>query len=352
MADDIEFHGYAVYEKGTSLKKFSYKPRPLGPDDVEIKIAVCGICHSDVHQMTSGWGESIYPLLPGHEIVGKVTRKGANVSKFEIGDRVGLGPHCWGCLRSDCAECSVGKEPYCSEKRETYNDRFPDGTPTRGGYADYVRAHSHFVVRIPEALSDAGAAPLLCAGITVYSPLRNWKVKPGDKVGVVGIGGLGHLGVLFAKAIGAHVIALSSSEGKKKEAAQLGADEYWVTSDKELLKKNTKTLDFILATTSGNADWDSLIRLLKVDATLCLVGLPEEDLKLPAFALCGGRRSFSSSAVGGPAEIQEMLDFAAKHSPKIEAWVKVFPIEQVNAAVQDLVDGKPRFRNVLKIQDV
>lgn len=352
MTDEVEFNGYAVYEKGTNLKKFSYKPRALGPDDVEIKISHCGICHSDVHQMTSGWGASIYPLLPGHEIVGKVTKLGVNVQKFQVGDRVGLGPHCWGCLLPSCDACSSGREPYCTEKRETYNDRYPDNTPTRGGYSDHVRAHSHFVVRIPEGLSDAGAAPLLCAGITVYSPLKHWGVTVGKKVGVIGIGGLGHLGLLFAKAFGAHVVALSSSENKRKEATELGADEYWVTTDKDNLRKNAKTLDFILATTSGNADWDSIIRLLKIDATICLVGLPEEDLKIPAFALCGGRRSFASSAVGGPGEIQEMLEFAAKHDPKIEAWVNVFPLEKVNEAVQELVDGKPRFRNVLKIQDL
>jgi len=347
MAEE-EFRGYAVFEKGTHLKPFSYKPRPLSPDDVEIEISHCGMCHSDLHQMTSGWGDSIYPLLPGHEIVGKVTAKGANVKKFEIGQRVGLGPHCWGCLKSDCPACSTGREPYCPEKRETYNDRYPDGVPTRGGYANKVRAHSHFVVSIPESLSDAGTAPLLCAGITTYSPYKRWNVKKGDRVGVVGIGGLGHLGIKFGKAFGAHVVALSSSDKKRDDARALGADDYWVLSDKETLKKNKRTFDFILATTSVNSDWDSIIRLLKIDATICLVGLPEEDLKIPAFALCSGRNSFASSAVGGPAEIQEMLEFAAAH--KIEANIAKFPLEKVNEAIQNLVEGKPRFRNVLVIK--
>jgi len=348
---DEEFHGYAVYEKGTFLKPFSFKPRALTPDEVQIKISHCGICHSDLHQMTSGWGSSTYPMVPGHEIVGRVTQKGANVTKFQIGDRVGLGPHCLACLKPDCPECSTLREPYCVHKKETYNDQLADGTPTRGGYANYVRAHAHFVVKIPDALSDAGAAPLLCAGITTYSPFKRWNIKPGQTVGVLGIGGLGHLGILWGKALGAKVVAISSSEKKRADAVKLGADDYWVVSDKETLRKNARTLDFILATTSSNSDWDSIIRLLKVDTTICLVGLPEEDLKIPAFALCNGRRSFASSAVGGPAEIQEMLNFAAAVSPHIEAWVKVFPLEKVNEAVQDLVEGKPRFRNVLKIQD-
>jgi len=343
-----EFHSFAAYEKGTTLKPFSFTPHPLSADDVEIEIKYCGVCHSDLHQMTSGWGATIYPIVPGHEIIGNVVKKGDNVKEFSVGDRVGVGPHCWGCLEKDCFACTHDAEPYCSEKKETYNDQLPDGFVTRGGYGNKVRTHQHFVFKIPDGLSSEGAAPLLCAGITTYSSLKHWNMRDGKRVGILGIGGLGHLGIRFAKALGNHVVALSSSNSKVEVAKQLGADDYVVISDKEGIKKHERSLDFILATASANVDWTALLKLLRVDGVCCLVGLPEEHVSIHPFALVSRRISFAGSAVGGHKEMNEMFHFAAQH--KIEAWVEVLPLGKVNEVIQDLIAGKPRFRYVLKVE--
>jgi len=349
MSKEHEFHGYAALERGIHLQPWSYVPRPLGDHDVEIKINYCGVCHSDIHQLTEGWGGSIFPMLPGHEIIGKVTAKGAAVKLVDIGQRVGVGPNCLSCLESSCPSCSKFEESFCTKKVDTYNARYPDGTPTRGGYADRIRVHERFAFHIPDALSSAGAAPLLCAGVTTFTPLRVHKIKKGDKVAVLGIGGLGHLGVKWVKALGCHVTVLSTSDSKREWCEKQKVDDYVVISNKEELNKRARTLDFILATSCGeDTDWKSLLDLLRIDGTLCLVGLPESDIKIPPFALIS-RKNFTGSAVGGGAFIKDMFEFAAEH--KIEAEVQVFPLEETDNALKGLKEGKPRFRYVLKIAD-
>jgi len=342
-----QFKGYAALQRGTHLEPWAYTPRPLGDHDVEIKVNYCGVCHSDLHQLTEGWGGSIFPMIPGHEVVGKVLAKGKAVTLVEIGQRVGVGPNCLSCL--NCDQCKKHEESFCAKKTDTYNDRYPDGTPSYGGYAEKIRVHERFAFSIPDSLSSAGAAPLLCAGVTTFTPLRVHNIKKGDKVAILGIGGLGHLAVKWVKALGCHVTILSTSDSKREWATKQGADDYVVITNKEELSKRFRTLDFILATSSGSdTKWKDFLDLLRVDGTLCLVGLPEEDIRIPPFAIIS-RKNFTGSAVGGGAFIKDMFQFAGEH--KIEAEVQVFPIEQVDEVIKGLSEGKPRFRYVLKIAD-
>jgi uncharacterized zinc-type alcohol dehydrogenase-like protein len=342
-----EFKGYAAMQSGTHLQPWSYTPRPLGDNDVEIKVNYCGVCHSDLHQMTEGWGGSIFPMIPGHEVVGRVVAKGKDVKHIQIGQRVGVGPNCLSCFK--CPQCADGEESFCAKKTDTYNDRYPDGTPSRGGYAEKIRVHEKFAFEIPEGLSSAGAAPLLCAGITTWTPFRVHKIKKGDKVAILGIGGLGHLGVKWAKALGCHVTVLSTSDAKREWCSKQGVDDYVVIYNKEEMDKRFRTLDFILATSCGSdTKWKDFLDLLRVDGTLCLVGLPEEDIKIPPFSIIP-RKNFTGSAVGGSSFIKDMFQFASEH--KIESDVQVFPLEQVDEAIKGLKEGKPRFRYVLKVAD-
>jgi len=286
-------------------------------------------------------------MIPGHEVVGKVVAKGKGVSLVDIGQRVGVGPNCLSCF--DCPECTKGEESFCAKKVDTYNDRYADGTPTYGGYADKIRVHEKFAYIIPEGLSSAGAAPLLCAGVTTWTPFRTHKIKKGDKVAVLGIGGLGHLAVKWAKGLEAHVTVFSTSDSKREWSAKQGVDDYVVFTNKGELEKRARTLDFILATSCGqDTNWGGLLDTLKVDGTLCLVGIPEEDIKIPPFKILN-RKNFTGSAVGGATFFNDMFKFAAEH--KIEAEVQVFPLDQVNEAIKGLKEGKPRFRYVLKIAD-
>eukprot|EP01112_Ceratiomyxa_fruticulosa_P006904 TRINITY_DN1782_c0_g1_i1.p1 TRINITY_DN1782_c0_g1~~TRINITY_DN1782_c0_g1_i1.p1 ORF type:complete len:351 (+),score=82.95 TRINITY_DN1782_c0_g1_i1:201-1253(+) len=348
MAESIQFHGYAALKEGKTVEPFSYTPRPLGPLDVQIRITHCGICGSDLHQLTGGWGRHIYPMLPGHEIVGFAEKLGEGVKDISIGDRVGVGPNCFSCMKDTCKECSTHNETYCSQIVDTYDHRYPDGTQTFGGYADRVRVHSRFVFKIPPELSSAGAAPLLCAGVTTYSPFKNLGVRKGDKVGVLGIGGLGHLGLQWAKALGCEVWALSSSDRKKEDARKLGADHYLNISDPKQIEENNRRLDFILAAgNDASLKWGTILSLLNVDGTCCLVGIPETDIKFNPFDIIGKRVRFVGSAVGGRADFEDMFKLAVAH--KIESWVQVYPLEKVNEALKDLEEGKPRFRFVLEI---
>ena len=312
--------------------------------DVQIEILFCGICHSDLHTVRNEWSSimpTVYPCVPGHEIVGRVTRVGSAVTKFKPGDLAGVG-----CLvDSDhtCPNCRDGLEQLCPNQTLTFNS--PDkhlGGVTYGGYSESIVVDEHFVLRIPANLNLAGVAPLLCAGITTYSPMRRWGDIKGKKVGVVGLGGLGHMGVKFARAFGARVVVFTTSPGKKEDALRLGADEVIVSRNADEMKKHIGSFDFILDTVSADHDINAYINLLGRDGNITLVGAPEKPLAVSAFALLFGRRSLSGSIIGGIAETQEMLDFCGKNN--ITADVEVIPIQKVNEAYERLVKSDVKYR--------
>ncbi len=312
--------------------------------DVQIEILFCGICHSDLHQVRNEWDNvmpTVYPCVPGHEIVGRVTKVGSAVSSFKPGDLAAVG--CMVDSDGTCPECEAGLEQFCRNVTLTYN--FPDkhlGGVTYGGYSDTVVVDQRFVVRVPSNLDLAGTAPLLCAGITTYSPLRHWGVTKGKKVGVVGLGGLGHMAVKFAHALGAHVVAFTTSPAKKDDALRLGADEVVVSRNAGEVQKHTGSFDFILDAVSADHDINTYIQLLRRDGNLTLVGAPEKPLAVAAFGLLFGRRSLSGSPIGGIPETQEMLDFCGEHN--ITADVEVIPIQKVNEAYTRLLKADVKYR--------
>jgi alcohol dehydrogenase (NADP+) len=312
--------------------------------DVQIEILYCGICHSDLHQVRNEWSgvmPTVYPCVPGHEIVGRVTKVGSAVSKFTPGDLAAVG--CMVDSDRTCPECQAGLEQFCPNFTLTYN--FPDkhlGGVTYGGYSDSVVVDQRFVLRVPENLDPAGAAPLLCAGITTYSPMRHWCVSKGKKVGVVGLGGLGHMGVKFAHALGAHVVVFTTSPKKKDDALRLGADQVVISKNADEMQKHIGSFDFILDAVAADHDINAYINLLRRDGNLTLVGAPEKPLALSAFGLIMGRRSLSGSPIGGIAETQEMLDFCGHHN--LTADVEVIPIQKVNEAYERLVKSDVKYR--------
>ncbi|HEY0366351.1 MAG TPA: NAD(P)-dependent alcohol dehydrogenase [Pyrinomonadaceae bacterium] len=318
--------------------------RAPGENDVQIEILLCGICHSDLHQVRNEWSEvmpTVYPCVPGHEIVGRVTEVGSAVSAFKPGDLAAVG--CMVDSDGTCAECKAGQEQFCANFTLTYN--FPDkhlGGVTYGGYSDSIVVDEKFVLHVPENLSLAGVAPLLCAGITTYSPMRHWGVTKGKKVGVVGLGGLGHMGVKFAHALGAHVVVFTTSPNKKDDALRLGADEVVISRNADEMEKHTSSFDFILDAVSADHDINAYINLLQRDGNLTLVGAPEKPLAVAAFALIMGRRSLSGSPIGGIAETQEMLNFCGEHN--ITADVEVVPIQKVNEAYERLLKSDVKYR--------
>lgn len=312
--------------------------------DVQIEILFCGICHSDVHFVRNEWSgfmPTVYPIVPGHEIVGRVTKVGSAVTKYKPGDLAGVG--CMVDSDRTCPNCKAGLEQFCPNMTLTYN--FPDkhlGGVTYGGYSDSIVVEERFVLRVPENLDLAGVAPLLCAGITTYSPLRHWGVTEGKKVGVVGLGGLGHMGVKFAHALGAHVVVFTTSPDKKEDALRLGADEVVVSRNTDEMQKHAGSFDFILDTVSAKHDINAYIDLLRLDGNITLVGAPEKPLDVAAFSLIMARRSLSGSSIGGIPETQEMLDFCGKHN--ITADVEVIPIQQVNEAYERLLKSDVKYR--------
>ncbi|HEU0207367.1 MAG TPA: NAD(P)-dependent alcohol dehydrogenase [Candidatus Udaeobacter sp.] len=312
--------------------------------DVQIEILFCGICHSDLHSVRDEWSEFMatnYPIVPGHEIVGRVTKVGSAVTKYKPGDMVAVG--CMVDSDRTCQNCKRDLEQFCPNMVLTFNS--PDkhiGGFTYGGYSDSVVVDEHFVLRLPTNLNLAGAAPLLCAGITTYSPMRHWGIGKGKKVGVVGLGGLGHMGVKFAHAFGAHVVVFTTSPNKKEDALRLGADETVVSRDTDEMKKHAGSFDFILDTVSADHDINAYINLLGIDGNLTLVGAPSEPLDVTAFSLIMGRRRLAGSAIGGIAETQEMLDFCGKHN--ITADVEVIPIQKVNEAYERLLKSDVKYR--------
>src|SRR5271155_274074 len=304
--------GYAAQKSTTPLAPYSFSRRDLTEHDLAIEIEYCGVCHSDIHSVRNEWGNAVYPMVPGHEIVGRVTAVGSGASKFKVGDRVGVGVIVDSCRT--CSSCKAGEEQYCDVGATlTYGVKDRYGDMTYGGYSNNIIADEHFVHSVSTKLDPAGVAPLLCAGITTYSPLRHWKVGPGMKVGVVGLGGLGHMGLKFAHAFGAHVIQFTTSEGKIADAQRLGADEVVISKDADAMAKHAASFDFILDCVSAPHDVNEYLKLLKLDGTLCMVGLSEEQLPVAPFSLTTYRVSLAGSNIGGMKETQEMLDYCAEH---------------------------------------
>jgi len=335
---------YAAQSATSGLAPLSIMRREPSPEDVEIEILFCGICHSDLHSVRNEWSEFMatnYPIVPGHEIVGRVTRVGSAVTKFKAGDVAAVG--CMVDSDGTCPQCKAGLEQFCPNMILTFNS--PDkhlGGFTYGGYSGGIVVDEHFVLRVPSNLNLAGAAPLLCAGITTYSPMHHWGVTKGKKVGVVGLGGLGHMAVKFAHALGAHVVVFTTSPSKTEDALRLGADEVVLSRNADEMKKHTGSFDFILDAVSADHDIGAYIDLLGVDGNLTLVGAPAKPLCVAAFSLIARRRSFSGSAIGGIAETQEMLDFCGVHN--ITADVEVIPIQKVNEAYERLLKSDVKYR--------
>jgi len=327
------------------LQELNIQRRKAKPHDVEIEILYCGVCHSDLHTVRNEWHGTIYPCVPGHEIVGRVVSIGGHVNKFKVGDLAAVG-----CMVDSCRECDYckdGLEQYCENGNTgTYNS--PDihlGTHTYGGYSESIVVDESFVLRVPENLDPAATAPLLCAGITTYSPLKHWNVGPGKKVGIVGIGGLGHMGVKLAKAMGAEVVVFTTSPSKFEDARRLGADDVVLSKDPEQMQRYAGKLHFVLDAVSAQHDINAYLALLRVDGSLALVGAPENPLPVAAFSLIPSRRSFAGSMIGGIGETQEMLDFCGKHN--IVSDIEMINIQQVNEAYERLLKGDVKYRFVI-----
>ena len=335
---------YAAQDAKAALAPFSIARREPGPTDVQIEILYCGVCHSDLHTARNEWTNAVYPVVPGHEIVGRVTKIGKEVKKFKEGDFGAVG--CMVDSDRTCSECKDDLENYCDNGILTYNS--PDkhlGGMTYGGYSKQIVVDEHFVLRVPDPKNLAGVAPLLCAGITTYSPLRHWQVSKGQKVGIVGLGGLGHMGLKLAHAMGAKVTLFTTSPGKTADAKRLGADEVVISKDTAAMERLAKTFDFILDCVSAQHDINAYMNLLKRDGSLVLVGAPEKPLEIAAFSLIPKRRHFSGSMIGGIKETQEMLDFCAKHG--ITSDVEIIPIQKINEAYDRLLKSDVKYRFVI-----
>ncbi|NUO45127.1 MAG: NAD(P)-dependent alcohol dehydrogenase, partial [Streptomyces sp.] len=335
---------YAAPAAKAPLERTTIERRPVGEFDVLIDIKFAGICHSDIHQATEGWGQAIFPMVPGHEIAGVVSEVGPGVTKYTVGDRVGVG-----CLVDSCRECDnckAGLEQYCTGGSvPTYNGVGKDGEPTYGGYSEKVVVDENFVVRIPDGLSLDEAAPLLCAGITTYSPLKHWNAGPGKKVAILGMGGLGHMGVKIAHALGAEVTVLSQTLRKKDDGLKLGADHYYATSDENTFKELAGTFDLILSTVSAPLNLDAYLALLRTDGAFVNVGAPEEPVKLSLFSVIGGRKTLAGSGIGGIQETQEMLDFCAEHG--FGAEIELISASEINEAYERVLASDVRYRFVI-----
>ncbi|KAI4283124.1 MAG: hypothetical protein L6R38_002388 [Xanthoria sp. 2 TBL-2021] len=355
MSSDYKFQGWMGLDPSAvdgNMKWQSYEPKPWQETDVDIKITHAGICGSDLHTLRSGWKPTDYPCCVGHEIVGYAVKVGNKVEGgIKVGDRVGVGAQSSSCLKPDCEECSNGVENHCQNigKTNTYDDRYPDGSKSYGGYADYWRGPSHFVFKIPEQISSEDAAPMLCGGITLYSPLKRNGCGPGKKVGIIGIGGLGHFGILYAKALGADkIVAISRKANKKDDALKLGADEYISTDeDSKWAEHHAKSVDLLISTVSSpNMPLEQYLQLLRVHGTFIQVGAPEDRLPaFNAFALIAKGAKIGGSAIGAPGEIREMLDLTVKKN--VKAWINARPLKEANQAVVDMGANKARYRYVL-----
>lgn len=344
-------HGYAAKDADSPLVAFDIQRRDLREHDVQIEVLFCGVCHSDLHQARNEWRNTVYPVVPGHEIVGRVTQVGPAVARYKSGDLVGVG-----CLVDSCrtcASCAEGLEQYCENGFVgTYNgvDRV-SGETTYGGYSTSVVVDEAFVLRVPDNLDPAGAAPLLCAGITTYSPLRQWGAGPGKKVGIVGLGGLGHMGVKLARAMGAHVVLFTTSPSKIEDAKRLGAHEVVISKDPAQMQAHLNSFDFILNTVAAQHDLNPFIALLKRDATMTLVGAPEHDHPSPqVFNLIFKRRRLAGSLIGGIAETQEMLDFCGEHG--ITSDIEMIPMQGINEAYERMLKSDVKYRFVIDLDSL
>ncbi len=342
---------YAAQNATTPLGPFSFERRELRPDDVQIDIMFCGVCHSDLHQARNDWKNSVYPMVPGHEIVGRAAKVGSDVKDIKAGDLVAVG-----CLIDSCGACSECKdhlEQFCMTGMvPTYNSYEKDGkTLAQGGYSNIIVVKCGFVLKVPANLDPAAASPLLCAGITTYSPLKHWGAGPGKKVGIVGLGGLGHMGVKFARAFGAHTVVFTTSPSKKDDALRLGAHEVILSKDENDMKKHAGSFDFILDTVSATHDLNTLLGMLKRDGTLCLVGVPETDHPPVApFNVIFGRKRLAGSLIGGLKETQEMLDFCGKH--KIVSDIEMINIQDIEKAYARMLKSDVKYRFVIDMKSL
>jgi len=344
-------HAYAAHDAKSALVPFDYTPRTLRDHDVQINVLFCGVCHSDLHQARNEWSNTLFPVVPGHEIVGRVSAVGSHVSRYKIGDLVGVGCMVDSCR--SCPSCDEGLEQYCENGfTGTYNgqDR-QTGATTYGGYSTDMVVDQDFVLRVPENLDPAGVAPLLCAGITTYSPLRQWGAGPGKKVGIVGLGGLGHMGVKLARAMGAHVVLFTTSISKVEDAKRLGAHEVVISRNPDEMAQHTNSFDFILNTVAAQHDLNPFLNLLRRDGTLTLVGAPEHDHPSPqVFNLIMKRRRIAGSLIGGIAETQEMLDFCGQHG--ITSDIELIPMQQINQAFERMLKSDVKYRFVVDINSL
>lgn len=341
----IETRAYGAQSSKTALKPITINRRDVGKDDVQIEILYCGVCHSDIHQVRNEWHNTTYPCVPGHEIIGRVVKTGSKVKKFKIGDTAAVG-----CLVDSCGKC-----PSCKDDLEQHCDNGPiftynssekqTGGTTYGGYTQMIVVDEDFVLRVPSKLDLAAAAPLLCAGITTYSPLRRWGVKKGQKVGIVGLGGLGHMGVKFANALGAKVVLFTTSPDKKADAKRLGAHDVVISKNQAEMDKHTKSFDFILDTVSADHDLNAYLALLKRSGSMVLVGAPEKPLTVASFNLIMQRRQLAGSLIGGLKETQEMLDFCGKHN--IVCDIEKIPIQKINEAYTRILKSDVKYRFVI-----
>ena len=342
--------GYATRDAQSPLVPFTFSRRDPGATEIAVEVQYCGVCHSDLHMARNEWGQSIYPMVPGHEIVGRVTAVGAGVTKFKAGQIAAIGVIVDSCRR--CAPCRRGEEHFCDEGATlTYaaTDRV-DGSITMGGYANNYVVDERFAHTVPASLNLTAVAPLLCAGITTFSPLRHWKAGPGKKVGIVGLGGLGHMGLKFAHSFGAHVVQFTTSVRKKEDALRLGADEVVLSTDGNAMKAQARSFDFILDCVSAPHALDDYLPLLKQDSTLCLVGLPQEPPRVSPFNLIVGRHSVAGSMIGGMPETQEMLDYCGQHN--ITADVEIIPIQEINEAFERLLRQDVKYRFVIDMSSL
>jgi len=345
----IQSKGYAAQSKTSALEPFSFERRDPGPADVVVEIAYSGICHSDIHQVKDEWGGSIYPMVPGHEIVGYVTAVGADVKRFKVGDLAGVGVMVDSCRV--CNNCKAQEEAYCEKGFVgTYNAKDYNGEVTYGGYANNVVVDERYVHTISKKLEPklAAVSPLLCAGITTYSPLKHWNVGPGMKVGVVGLGGLGHMGLQFAHSFGAKVVLFTTSAGKEADAKRLGADEVVISKDADAMAKQAGTFDFILDCVSASHDMNQYLGLLRLDGTLCLVGLPEEPMSISSFSTVTNRRRLAGSMIGGMKETQEMLDYCAEHD--IVSEIELVGVDKLAEAYERVVKADVKYRFVIDMK--
>ena len=331
-----DFHGFAAHAAGAELLPYKYDPGDIGHYDVAVSITHCGVCHSDLHLIDNDWGSSKYPFVPGHEIVGSIVQVGSAVRDRKIGERVGIGWQADSC--GTCEWCRRGEEHLCPKSQRTCVGR-------NGGYADRIRVNSRFAVPIPKTLESENVAPLLCAGLTVYSPLRNHLARPSSRVGVVGIGGLGHIALQFARAFGCEVTAFSTSKDKEAEALALGAHHFVNTRENGNLKKLAGSLDIILSTVSGDQDFQSLLAALRPKGTLVVLGVPPSPLQILASGIVSGQKSIAGSPIGSPGDTREMLDVAARHN--IKAIVECFPMKNLNEAITSVKKNQVRYRAVL-----